>query len=125
MSEPLRDWEDWRLAQELQFPLRFEKAASGEQIDMHSRILCEAVARILLRLPAKTNDWISVKERLPEEGEGNRVIIFADKRAPFEPEVLWGYYEAKKWYSQWGKCERITHWQPMPDPPKAAKESSK
>jgi hypothetical protein len=51
MSDELRDWEDWRLAQELQFPLRFEKAGTNEPFDMHSRILCEAIARILLRLP--------------------------------------------------------------------------
>jgi hypothetical protein len=51
VSEPLRDWEDWQLAQELQFSLRFERAGTNEPIDMHSRILCEAIARILLRLP--------------------------------------------------------------------------
>ena len=51
MTEPLRDWEDWRLAQELRFRLRFEHAGTNEPIDMHSQILCEAVARILERLP--------------------------------------------------------------------------
>ena len=53
MAEPLRDWEDWRLAQELRFRLRFEQAGTNAPIDMHSQILCEAVARILERLPAK------------------------------------------------------------------------
>lgn len=51
MAEPLRDWEDWRLAQELRFRLRFENAGTNAPIDMHSQILCEAVARILERLP--------------------------------------------------------------------------
>jgi hypothetical protein len=63
------------------------------------------------------SQWVSVKDRLPEEGEEHRVIIFADKRAPFLPEVLWGYYELKEWHTQWGVYKRITHWMPMPDPP--------
>lgn len=51
MSEPLKDWEDWQLVQELRFSLRFEHAGTNQPIDMHSRILCEAVARILERVP--------------------------------------------------------------------------
>jgi hypothetical protein len=53
MSTPLRDWEDWEIAQELRFRLRFENAGTNTPIDMHSQILCEAVARILDRLPEK------------------------------------------------------------------------
>jgi hypothetical protein len=52
MAEPLHGWEDWQLAQELRFRLRFEHAGANDPIDMHSRILCEAIARILERLPA-------------------------------------------------------------------------
>lgn len=51
MAEPLREWEDWRLVEELRFGLRFEHAGTNEPIDMHSQILCEAIARILERLP--------------------------------------------------------------------------
>ena len=47
MAEPLRDWEDWVLARELRFRLRFEHAGTNAPIDMHSQILCEAVARNL------------------------------------------------------------------------------
>jgi hypothetical protein len=39
------------LAQELRFSLRFEHTGTNELIDMHSQILCEAIARILERLP--------------------------------------------------------------------------
>ena len=52
MADPLRDWEDWVLAGALRFSLRFEHAGTNAPIDMHSQILCEAVARILERLPA-------------------------------------------------------------------------
>lgn len=71
----------------------------------------------------KAGEWVSVNDGLPNEGEGNRVIIFADKRPPFNPEVLWGYYEARQWYTQWGRCDRVTHWQPLPAPP--LKQASK
>jgi len=53
MADPLRDWEDRFLIDELRFRLRFEHAGTNAPIDMHSQILCEAVARILERLPAK------------------------------------------------------------------------
>lgn len=53
MTNLLRDWGDWQLAQELRFRLRFENAGTNAPIDMHSQILCEAVARILERLPAE------------------------------------------------------------------------
>ena len=56
MSEPLRDWEDWQLVQELRFSVRFEHAGTNQPIDMHSRILCEAVARILERMPEKSSN---------------------------------------------------------------------
>ena len=52
MADPLRDWEDRFLIDELRFRLRFEHAGTNAPIDMHSQILCEAVARILERLPA-------------------------------------------------------------------------
>jgi hypothetical protein len=53
MADPLRDWEDRFLIDELRFKLRFEHAGSNAPVDAHSHILCEAVARILERLPAK------------------------------------------------------------------------
>lgn len=54
MSEPLTEWEDQRLVNELRFRLRFEHAGTNQPIDMHSRILCEAVARILERFGGPT-----------------------------------------------------------------------
>ena len=53
MAEPLRDWENWVLAQELRNWMRFHHAGTNNPVDMHSQILCEAIARILERLPAK------------------------------------------------------------------------
>jgi hypothetical protein len=55
MAKPLRDWENWVLAQELRNWMRFHHAGTNEPVDMHSQILCEAIARILERLPANTN----------------------------------------------------------------------
>ena len=63
MSTPLRDWEDWELAQELRFRLRFENSGTNTPIDTHSQILCEAVARILERLPEKREAGVGNDEK--------------------------------------------------------------
>ena len=53
------------------------------------------------------SDWISVKERLPEPW--TQVIgILPD--GGFR--VTWTYYDGSWWDSG------ITHWMPLPDPPK-------
>ena len=62
-----------------------------------------------------TNNWISVKDRLPEE----EVIAFSK-----DHEMLIGYvYESgneKGFYIAENEGEKIypvTHWQPLPEPP--------
>lgn len=62
--------------------------------------------------------WISVRKGLPKEGEENRVLIFYNPKYPYSPGVLWGYFEAGKWCTQWGVFSDITHWQPLPPPPR-------
>ena len=59
-------------------------------------------------------EWISVEDRLPDDND--RVIAFR----PNEPEI-----SAYKYCVMWGwsvkaslKHRGITHWQPMPQPPK-------
>lgn len=51
MAKPLAKWTDTELAGELRFRLRFETAGTNLPIDMHTQILCEAIARILERKP--------------------------------------------------------------------------
>lgn len=57
-------------------------------------------------------EWISVKDRLPEEGEV--VVIY------IKPEVGVGYAETDIYlmgdFDEYS--EAVTHWMPLPEPPK-------
>ena len=57
-------------------------------------------------------DWISVKDRLPEEKQ--RVIVRCSKVGTTVGWILWG-----KWMTDLGRgCSDVTHWMPLPKPPK-------
>ena len=52
------------------------------------------------------SEWISVKDRLPEHGQ--LVLVCGD------------YWNIEK-YPHWSgtfDCPGVTHWMPLPDPPK-------
>lgn len=58
------------------------------------------------------SEWISVKDRLPEM-KGYYLVCY-----PFynRQEINIVYFRGK---SQWAKCSKyITHWMPLPEPPK-------
>jgi len=68
-------------------------------------------------------EWISIKERLPEENV-YEVLVKVDE--PFfgtsTPRMIVAYYSEE--FSQW-RCEltskevyHVTHWMPLPKPPK-------
>ena len=64
----------------------------------------------------RLNDWISVDERLPDIPDvylayQSNVVCFQHKKeklclTTFHPDA------------GWGSCSRVTHWQPLPQPPK-------
>ena len=59
------------------------------------------------------SEWISVKDRLPEYGDGNVLIAYKQ-----------GGIYIDSWdeeYEEWddaGIDDDITHWMPLPEPPK-------
>lgn len=59
----------------------------------------------------KENRWISVKERLPEE-EGEYLVFYKYKEN--EDRVDIALFSRFGWH----KAYEITHWQPLPEPPK-------
>ena len=74
----------------------------------------ENAANILINNGVTVQEWISVKDRLPDDND--RVIAFR----PNEPEI-----SAYKYCFMWGwsvkaslKHRGITHWMDMPQPPK-------
>ena len=58
------------------------------------------------------SEWISVKERLPEE---DVVVILTD-----HIDVGTGWFNGKGWRTPFADIDeyRITHWMPLPEPPK-------
>ena len=71
--------------------------------------------------------WISVKDRLPKytEEEMKRYRFWGDMFFPefnvmilgaIKPTAL--YYDGERWYDKESRCYFVTHWQPMPQPPK-------
>ena len=69
------------------------------------------------------NEWISVKDRLPETNYRTMVIVCVDgnKSAArwFERTMISGKLVERFKYP-WDviTCENITHWMPLPQPPK-------
>ena len=72
---------------------------------------------------AEQGDWISVKDRLPNEGRN--VLVFI----PYKKVNLHyvSYLESKKWYvpDRIGRFELhdVTHWKPLPASPKEARHA--
>ena len=65
---------------------------------------------------APCSKWISVKERLPEEGE---VVLVFGGRSIYTAIYGWrcGWYGWHKLNSKYHNCNP-THWMPLPEPPK-------
>lgn len=66
----------------------------------------------LLAHGVTVQEWVSVDDRLPEDDEV--VIIFTDKNFVYAGELI-----GDTWFldnDNW--TETVTHWMPMPDPPK-------
>jgi hypothetical protein len=64
------------------------------------------------------NQWVSVEERLPEiaNWSGDRVLVYTEEGA-----IHTGIYEgepADNWPDKFNDSGYITHWQPLPSPPK-------
>lgn len=71
-------------------------------------------------------EWISVKDRLPDEL--TPVLVFTE--ADTEQNIGMGFLESGKWidgYSGRGimmmQQDLVTHWMPLPKPPKEAQET--
>ena len=92
----------------------------------------EAVADYLLDSGVTVQEWISVKDRLPDNKEYDWVLaqVVEDNGFMHIPTVM-EYRESKNdwfeetygWISEHNGAFTVTHWMPLPEPPK--KEASK
>ncbi len=63
---------------------------------------------------ALKSEWISVKDRLPENDD--RVLVYLDsERSYTKIDTDRIYYRGGQWV-RWGND--VTHWMPLPTPPK-------
>lgn len=62
-------------------------------------------------------EWISVNDRLPEEGEH---VIACDKEKAVCEAMLSvdGKFCWSVFWGDWGDLMDVTHWMPLPEPPK-------
>lgn len=60
--------------------------------------------------------WIPVSERLPEVGQ--RVLFSYRSYIKKRPRTFIGWYNGKQWDSLVATEYDVTHWMPLPEPPK-------
>lgn len=61
---------------------------------------------------AAQSEWISVEERLPETETS--VLVFTERGYIF---LSWASNEDVFWFYNENEDDRVTHWQPLPEPP--------
>lgn len=72
----------------------------------------DAIEELLAKDTNAPSKWVSVEERLPEKYDS---VITASKNG----DVRWNYLINEK-YRTWSHGYHITHWMPLPVPPKGA-----
>ena len=79
-------------------------------------IALDALAYIQ-KLEAQQPRWISTKERLPEDGQ-KVIATFKNQESVIVDQARYsnGEFDFASWAYVWH--ENITHWMPMPEPPK-------
>ena len=99
----------------------------GEKIEVS--ISQGKIADYLISHGVTVQEWISVKDRLPEftEEEMKRYRFFGDTFFPEFNVMILGatqattlYFNGGSWYDEECRCYCVTHWQPMPQPPRGA-----
>ena len=78
----------------------------------------EKIADHLIANGVTAQEWISVKDRLPEMN--TKVLCCGIKGGRFIAELSsWGHENHLYWTKRDGKgCSEPTHWMPLPQPPK-------
>ncbi len=69
---------------------------------------------------ADDGKWISVEDRLPDEHKS--VIVYVTRFNYYSDYVDMSFRQDGEWKSNTGYWKAITHWMPLPPPPKESKE---
>lgn len=107
-----REMELWRLVNKT-----FQKS-----IEKFGDIFAKDVTRDLLDNGVTVQEWTSVKDRLPEEGE--TVLVFGYWHEKFQPLMCYlSPHRKGEWFTSVAgqQVYTVTHWMPLPDMPKEEK----
>ena len=89
----------------------------AKRTDPETGSFAEYLADHLIANGVTVQEWISVDDRLPEE---NVNCIVHYKHAYCDNDDYWAigmcFYDGEKF--QFGPAYKVTHWMPMPNPPK-------
>ena len=81
-------------------------------VGFSSRAAVEHVANWLVQNDVTVQEWISVKDRLPEE-EGLYLVAVVNDHERRYSKTAW-YHGHGNWFVH----QKVTHWQYLPQPPK-------
>lgn len=76
----------------------------------------EAVADYLLHNGVTIQKWIPVTERLPEN-EG-WYMVYTKNKGDHARKINKAQYYHHSWHGNGGRWDNVTHWMPLPEPPK-------
>ena len=98
----------------------------SEPVKTYAKLAIEALEK---ENGVTVQEWISVKDRLPEES-GNYIVCCDDSSCSYGEGIWYSsdvvvvseYYEGSWiWYvgdTEWSLENIVTHWMPLPEPPK-------
>jgi hypothetical protein len=79
----------------------------------------EKIADHLIAHGVTVQGWIPVTERLPERTLPPKdVLVYHDLGCGMFVDRAWYSYDKKRWCSVLGMKLKVTHWMPLPEPPK-------
>lgn len=77
------------------------------------------VADFLIANGVTIHRWIPVTERLPERTmPPHDVLVYHDLKCGMFVDRAWYSYDLNRWCSVLGMKLKVTHWMPLPEPPK-------
>ena len=93
-----------------------EFSAKYQYEDQKLSETCFRAADAIEKLQSQLPKWIPVSERLPEVGK--RVLFSYRGYIKKQPRIFIGWYNGKQWDSLFATEYDVTHWMPLPEPPK-------
>jgi hypothetical protein len=79
----------------------------------------EGIADHLIANGVTVQEWIPVTERLPEmKHEPYNVLVCHDVKGTMIMDCAWYSHCKQKWCSFNGMNLKVTHWMPLPEPPR-------